>query len=52
MTVNFGTLLEIVEDWIRNDLNNNRILARIVEGEDVFEAVMDGAYFVNDHKTI
>jgi len=39
MTVNFGTLLEIIEDWIRNDLNNNRILARIVDGEDIVEAV-------------
>ncbi len=52
MTVNFGTLLEIIEDWIRHNLNNNRIMARIVDGEDAVEVVIDSAYFVDDHKTI
>lgn len=52
MTINFGTLLEIIEDWTRNNLINNRILAKIVDGGDVVEAVIDGVYFVDDHKTI
>ena len=52
MTVNFGTLIEIVEDWIRNDLDDNRILARIVDGENVVESLIDSVYFVEDHKTI
>lgn len=52
MTINFGTLLEIIEDWTRNNLINNRILAKIVDGGDVVEAVIDDVYFVDDHKTI
>ena len=52
MKINFGTLLEIIEDWTRNNLINNRILAKIVDGGDVVEAVIDGVYFVDDHKTI
>lgn len=52
MTVNFGTLLEILEDWIRNDLSGNRIVARIVDGKEVVEAIIDGAYFVEEHNTI
>ena len=52
MKINFGTLMEIVEDWIRNNLDHNRIFARFVDGEDVVEAVIDGAYFVEDHGTV
>lgn len=37
ISINFGTLLEIVEDWIRNDLNTNRVIARIVDGEKAVE---------------
>ena len=52
ISVNFGILLEIVEDWIRNDLIANRITARIVNGEETVEATIDGAYFVENHKTV
>lgn len=50
--LNFGTLLEITEDWIMRDQNDNRILARLVDGEEVVDIPIGGAYFVDDHKTI
>jgi hypothetical protein len=52
MSLNFGTLMEILEDWIRNDLTANRIIARIVDGEKAIETTIGGAYFVESHKTI
>lgn len=51
-SINFGMLLEIVEDWIRDDLTANRITARIVNGEEMVEATIDGAYFVENHETV
>lgn len=52
MSINFGTLMEILEDWIRNNLTANRIIARIVDGEKAIEATIGGAYFVESNKTI
>lgn len=52
MSINFGTLIEILEDWIRNNLTANRIIARIVDGEKAIEATIGGAYFVESNKTI
>lgn len=52
MSINFGTLMEILEDWIRNNLTANRIIARIVDGEKAIEATIGEAYFVESNKTI
>ena len=52
MAIHFGTLLEIVEDWIRNNAEDNRIMVRIVDGEDEVKAVIDNAYFVQNDQTI
>ena len=50
-SVNFGTLLESVEDWIRNGQSENRIMAKIVDASKTIEAIIDGAYFVeNDNR--
>lgn len=52
INLNFGTLLELTEDWIRSNQDGNRILARIVDGKEVVEIPVGAAYFVEDHKTI
>ena len=52
LNLNFGVLLEITEDWIRNSQIGNRIIARIIDGDKVFDIAVGGAYFVENLETI
>ena len=48
--INFGTLLEVVEDWVKQGHEENRILARIIDGKEAVEIPIDSAYHVEKHQ--
>lgn len=50
--LNFGTLIELVEDWLRKNSLQCRVMARIVDGKDIVEISVGGAYFVSEQKKI
>lgn len=52
LSLNFGVLLELTEDWLRNNLSQSRIIAKIVDGEKIVEIPVGGAYYVPNQKTI
>lgn len=48
----FGILLELVEDWVHRESLDSKIKIRIVDGEDVFEMPVGGAYLVPKEEKI
>ena len=47
MVLTFGVLIEVLEDWIRNDQTGNRIIAQlVVDDEKIVEIPVGGAFFL------
>ena len=48
----FGTLLEVVEDWVRKGSLDSRIRIRVVDENEAIEVAVGGAYFVPHDRKI
>lgn len=52
LKLNFGVLLELIEDWLRNNFSQSKIIVRIVDGDGIVEIPVGGVYYVPDENTI
>ncbi|MDT7828844.1 hypothetical protein RQM65_09235 [Pricia sp. S334] len=47
MLLTFGVLKKTLEDWIKSDSTNSRIIARLINGDSVVDIAVGGAFYLS-----